>query len=150
MLKNPSILLLDEATSALDSGSEKIVQEALDRIMVGRTTVVIAHRISVAGKFWISTAGEALISPAGEGLISPAGEGLISITGETFSDDFVLAGSSMLPVAGVFRETTDSLFMRLPISDTIVVSLVPAVMNNTDLVLAMTEREIEIVLDFDL
>ncbi|CAK9872650.1 unnamed protein product [Sphagnum jensenii] len=46
MLKNPSILLLDEATSALDSGSEKIVQEALDQIMVGRTTVVIAHRLS--------------------------------------------------------------------------------------------------------
>jgi hypothetical protein len=56
----------------------------------------------------------------------------------------------MLPVAGVFRETIDSLFMRLPISDTVVVSLVPTVMNNSHLVLAMTEREIEIVLDFDL
>ncbi len=114
--------------------------------------------ISTAGEAWISTAGEALIStvgdalisPAGEGLISTAGEGLISITGEAFSDDFVLAGSSMLAVAGVFRETTDSLFVRLPISDTVVVSLVPAVMNNTDLVLAMTEHEIKIVLDFNL
>jgi ATP-binding cassette subfamily B (MDR/TAP) protein 1 len=46
MLKNPAILLLDEATSALDAGSEKIVQEALDRVMVGRTTVVVAHRLS--------------------------------------------------------------------------------------------------------
>lgn len=46
MLKNPSILLLDEATSALDSGSESIVQEALDRLMLGRTTVVVAHRLS--------------------------------------------------------------------------------------------------------
>ncbi|XP_073294013.1 ABC transporter B family member 19 [Primulina huaijiensis] len=46
MLKDPKILLLDEATSALDAGSESIVQEALDRLMVGRTTVVIAHRIS--------------------------------------------------------------------------------------------------------
>lgn len=46
MLKNPSVLLLDEATSALDSGSEQIVQEALDRSMVGRTTVVVAHRLS--------------------------------------------------------------------------------------------------------
>ncbi|KAG0477928.1 hypothetical protein HPP92_012647 [Vanilla planifolia] len=46
MLKNPKILLLDEATSALDSDSESIVQEALDRLMVGRTTVVIAHRLS--------------------------------------------------------------------------------------------------------
>ncbi|XWS30268.1 hypothetical protein CRYUN_Cryun24cG0102000 [Craigia yunnanensis] len=46
MLKNPKILLLDEATSALDTGSESIVQEALDRLMVGRTTVVVAHRLS--------------------------------------------------------------------------------------------------------
>ncbi|RRT41128.1 hypothetical protein B296_00047118 [Ensete ventricosum] len=46
MLKNPKILLLDEATSALDAGSESIVQEALDRLMVGRTTVVVAHRLS--------------------------------------------------------------------------------------------------------
>ncbi|KAK8687077.1 hypothetical protein V6N13_085909 [Hibiscus sabdariffa] len=46
VLKNPTILLLDEATSALDSKSEKSVQEALDRIMVGRTSVVVAHRLS--------------------------------------------------------------------------------------------------------
>lgn len=46
ILKNPRILLLDEATSALDAESERIVQEALDRIMVNRTTVVVAHRLS--------------------------------------------------------------------------------------------------------
>jgi ATP-binding cassette, subfamily B (MDR/TAP), member 1 len=46
MLKNPKILLLDEATSALDADSENVVQEALDRLMVGRTTVVVAHRLS--------------------------------------------------------------------------------------------------------
>ncbi|KAH6801748.1 ATP binding cassette subfamily B19 [Perilla frutescens var. frutescens] len=46
MLKDPKILLLDEATSALDAGSESIVQEALDRLMMGRTTVVVAHRLS--------------------------------------------------------------------------------------------------------
>mgnify|MGYP002514687937 FL=1 len=46
ILKNPPILILDEATSALDTESEKIVQEALDRLTSTRTTVVIAHRLS--------------------------------------------------------------------------------------------------------
>ncbi|KAF8403115.1 hypothetical protein HHK36_011209 [Tetracentron sinense] len=50
MLKNPAMLLLDEATSALDSESEKLVQEALDRFMIGRTTLVIAHRLSTIRK----------------------------------------------------------------------------------------------------
>ena len=46
ILKNPPILILDEATSALDSESEQLVQQALDRLMENRTTLVIAHRLS--------------------------------------------------------------------------------------------------------
>ncbi|TQD86888.1 hypothetical protein C1H46_027505 [Malus baccata] len=50
VLRNPTVLLLDEATSALDCQSEKVVQEALERLRVGRTIVVVAHRLSTIQK----------------------------------------------------------------------------------------------------
>jgi ATP-binding cassette subfamily B protein/subfamily B ATP-binding cassette protein MsbA len=46
VLKNPPVLILDEATSALDTESERLVQDALERLMKNRTTIVIAHRLS--------------------------------------------------------------------------------------------------------
>lgn len=50
ILKNPRVLLLDEATSALDTESERLVQQALDRLMAGRTTFVVAHRLTTVQK----------------------------------------------------------------------------------------------------
>jgi ATP-binding cassette subfamily B protein len=50
ILKNPEVLLLDEATSSLDAESEKVVQEALDHLMQGRTTLIIAHRLATVLK----------------------------------------------------------------------------------------------------
>ena len=60
LLKNPAILIFDEATSALDSKSEKAIQSELDRIAIGRTTLVIAHRLST-----VMDADEILVMDAG-------------------------------------------------------------------------------------
>lgn len=61
VLKNPPILIMDEATSALDSQSEKLVQEAINKLMQNRTTLVIAHRLST-----IQNANEILVIDEGK------------------------------------------------------------------------------------
>ncbi len=60
LLKNPAILIFDEATSALDSASEKAIQAELDRIAIGRTTLIIAHRLST-----VMDANQILVMDAG-------------------------------------------------------------------------------------
>jgi ATP-binding cassette subfamily B protein/subfamily B ATP-binding cassette protein MsbA len=60
ILKNPPILILDEATAALDTQSERLVQEALERLMSKRTTIAIAHRLST-----IKDADEIIVVEAG-------------------------------------------------------------------------------------
>ena len=66
ILKDPRILILDEATSSLDSASESLVQEALERLMVGRTSFVIAHRLStVLNANWILVMSRGAIAEQG-------------------------------------------------------------------------------------
>ena len=57
-MQDSPILILDEATSALDTVSEKLVQSAIDRLMVGRTVIVIAHRLST-----VKTAQQVAVIP---------------------------------------------------------------------------------------
>ena len=76
VLKDPRILLLDEATSALDTESERVVQEALDRLMKGRTTVVVAHRLSTirnADSIAVVRKGEIIEQGSHDQLIERAG-----------------------------------------------------------------------------
>ena len=76
VLKNPKILILDEATSSLDSESEKLVQDALDKLMQGRTTFVIAHRLSTiknADKIVVLEKGEIVETGTHQELIENEG-----------------------------------------------------------------------------
>jgi len=76
LLKDPQLLILDEATSALDSESERLVQEALDRLMQGRTSVVIAHRLSTIRK-----AHQILVLDQGQGIERGTHDDLMKLDG---------------------------------------------------------------------
>ncbi len=76
LLKNPRILILDEATSSLDSESEKLVQEALEHLMTGRTSIVIAHRLSTvrnSQKIFVLDSGEIVESGSHDQLMQIPG-----------------------------------------------------------------------------
>ncbi|CAF5041208.1 unnamed protein product, partial [Rotaria magnacalcarata] len=80
LLRDPKILLLDEATSALDNGSEKIVQEALERAAQNRTTLVIAHRLST-----IRRADKIIVMENGEIVEEGDHESLMNVQGHYFN-----------------------------------------------------------------
>lgn len=76
ILKNPRVLILDEATSALDTESEQLVQEALDKLMLGRTSFVIAHRLSTvqrANVILVIEKGQIIESGSHSELVSAGG-----------------------------------------------------------------------------
>ena len=76
ILRDAPILLLDEATSALDAESEKLVQKALDHLMEGRTTLVIAHRLATvlqAGRIMVLEQGQLVASGNHDELLSQGG-----------------------------------------------------------------------------
>lgn len=89
ILKDPKILLLDEATSALDAESERVVQEALDRVMVNRTTVVVAHRLT-------TIMGADIIAVVKNGVIVEKGrhEALMKVTDGAYASLVALHSSS--------------------------------------------------------
>jgi ATP-binding cassette subfamily B (MDR/TAP) protein 1 len=77
MVKNPKKVLLDEATNALDAESEKVVQDALDRVMVERTTIIVAHRLStIKGADLIAVVKNGVIAEKGkhEALLHKGGD----------------------------------------------------------------------------
>ncbi|HET6436314.1 MAG TPA: ATP-binding cassette domain-containing protein, partial [Xanthomonadaceae bacterium] len=77
LLKDPAILIFDEATSALDSRSERAIQAELDRIAVGRTTLMIAHRLST-----VMHADEILVLDAGRVVERGSHAGLLALDGQ--------------------------------------------------------------------
>lgn len=91
ILKDPKILLLDEATSALDAESERVVQDALDQVMVNRTTVVVAHRLT-------TIKGADIIAVMKSGVIAEKGkhEVLMKITDGVYASLVALHMTSSL------------------------------------------------------
>ncbi|XP_071740264.1 putative multidrug resistance protein [Rutidosis leptorrhynchoides] len=104
MLKNPSILLLDEATSALDTVSENLVQEAIDKLMNGRTCIVVAHRLSTIQK-------SDLIAVIQEGKVAEQGShsDLLSVRGGAYYNLVKMQGGRNLKLK---KKTYSSIYVQ--------------------------------------
>ena len=99
-LKNPAILILDEATSALDNSTEIQIQEALDRLSSGRTTVVVAHRLSTvrnASEIAVISDGQIIEQGTHETLLDKNGV-YAQLYSLQFREDELLHPSSAAPI----------------------------------------------------
>jgi len=89
ILKDPTILILDEATSSLDAESERIVQEALDKLMLGRTSIIIAHRLATirdVDKIYVLEEGKIVESGSHDELVQKKGGAYSSLARLQFSE----------------------------------------------------------------
>ena len=103
LLKNPAILIFDEATSALDSKSEKAIQAELDRIQIGRTTLVIAHRLST-----VMDADRILVMEAGSIVETGRHEELLASNGLYAQMWLLQQREAEAPVAGGIAHANNS------------------------------------------
>ena len=103
LLKNPAILIFDEATSALDSKSEKAIQAELDRIQIGRTTLVIAHRLST-----VMDADRILVMEAGSIVETGRHEELLASNGLYAQMWLLQQREAEVPVAGGIAHANNS------------------------------------------
>ena len=85
ILRNPSILILDEPTSALDAKSERIIQESLNKLMSGRTTFIVAHRLST-----VRQANLILVFDEGQIVERGSHDELINLTGGRYRELYEL------------------------------------------------------------
>ena len=96
ILKNPDLIILDEATSALDSESEHLVQQGLEQLVKGRTSVIIAHRLST-----VMNAQQILVMRNGEILERGTHKELTAKLGGLYSHLFSLQTQGSRPLVGV-------------------------------------------------
>lgn len=113
MLRNPKILLLDEATSALDAESELIVQQALHKVMSGRTAIIVAHRLSTirsVDRILVLNNGQITEQGNHSELVSKGGEfaALVRLQVSENIKDSVTTGDSETSAVSSFKDLTDN------------------------------------------
>ena len=111
-MRNPPVLILDEATSALDYESERLIQQALDRLAQGRTVITIAHRLSTiknADRIVVLRDGAVLEEGDYNTLLARGGAFAELITAQTIGADFIKAETpSLLPPPSALPPTYSS------------------------------------------
>lgn len=116
MLRNPKILLLDEATSALDTESELIVQQALEKLMSNRTTIIVAHRLSTirdVDTIVVLKNGQVVESGTHSELMSKNGDYVHLVSLQASSNNSMASSNAMISRSGSsrhssFREASDN------------------------------------------